>query len=321
MSNQVLNAREIENRLARRGSSGRAAGEQLLAAADDSIKSTDRFLWAIAALHYAVAGDLAAGLSALCRGPVTVRLVRVERTEFQAFIKAVEKPCAAIVLASPQLSGKLLLEFQSSMLYPVIDRMLGAGTEPSPVVRRPLTEIESRLVARIASGCLVTLSQGWSEVAELALSVERVETNPRQLEITAADAPVVSVAYEIVMERARGAMRLCIPLAAIEPIRGKLPGCTADDVDQPVPSPAPTTAGESTGWDTHVTVAVRLPECQVQGAELEGLRPGDIITTSQDVAGLWTVVVDGIEKFRAQAGTLDGRKAVRIEAPIQAPEE
>ena len=35
------------------------------------------------------------------------------------------------------------------LLYPIIDRLLGGGSEPTPPIRRPLTEIELRLVSRI----------------------------------------------------------------------------------------------------------------------------------------------------------------------------
>ncbi len=46
--------------------------------------------------------------------------------------------------AAEPLEGNLILDINPSILYPIIDRLLGGGRDPTPITRRPLTEIELR---------------------------------------------------------------------------------------------------------------------------------------------------------------------------------
>ena len=60
----------------------------------------------------------------------------------------------------------------------------------------------------------------------------------------------------------------------------------------------------------------QLAETRITTGELIGLRVGDIITTEKDVHDPLVICVEGVPKFRAQAGAFKGRKAIRIEKPI-----
>ena len=195
-----------------------------------------------------------------------------------------------------------------SILFPIIDRLLGGGQEPSPVVRRPLTEIELRLVSRIAAPCVVELNRAWADVIDRELSVERVESSPRQGEILGADEPVVLLGFDVTVDSRRRAIKLCVPLRAIEPIRELLLARAVTDSQQPIAAPDPAAEIEHADRDSHVTVAVHLPDSKISRDDLAELRPGDIITTPQDIDSPWTVSVDGVAKFQARPGTHEGAK-------------
>ena len=90
------------------------------------------------------------------------------------------------------------------------------------MARRPLTEIELRLVSRITSLFLEELRRAWENVLDLTLEVVRVESNPQLVQIVPPNEVVVLISFELALGDIRGMVNLCIPYNAIERISGKL---------------------------------------------------------------------------------------------------
>ena len=104
---------------------------------------------ALQTMHEGFGRNFGAALSALLRTIVEVKLTSVDQLTYSEFVFSLENPtCFNLINAAP-LEGQLILDINLSMLYPIIDRLLGGGSEPAPPLRRPLTEIELRLVSRI----------------------------------------------------------------------------------------------------------------------------------------------------------------------------
>jgi flagellar motor switch protein FliM len=172
---------------------------------------------------------------------------------------------------------------------------------PFSAASRPLSEIELRLTARIVHLFLESLCRAWKEIVELKIDVLQVESNPRQLRVLPADEAVVQVGFELSIGRQRGMMRLCIPCRVISQIRKK--AATQNDA-----SPNST-----------VELSVTLAETEIAGDELADLRPGDIITTETAADSAAVVSIEGLARFRAKPGVYQGRKAICITEPIEAP--
>ena len=88
---------------------------------------------------------------ALLRSIVEVKLTSVDQLTYSEFVFSLENPTCFNLLRAEPLEGNLILDINPSILYPIIDRLLGGGREPGPLARRPLTEIELRLVSRITN--------------------------------------------------------------------------------------------------------------------------------------------------------------------------
>ena len=268
---------------------------------------------ALQSLHEGFGRNFGAALSALLRAIVEVKLTSVDQLTYSEFVFSLENPTCFNLLRAEPLDGNLILDINPSILYPIIDRLLGGGKESTPHTRRPLTEIELRLVTRITALFLTELKHAWENVLELKLSVDRVESNPQLVQIVPPNEVVVLISFEISIGEVRGMMNLCIPFNSIERIGHKL---TANSWVSYGRTDSTADTIQTLGQRLHgslVDVVVRLAETNISTRDLIGLRVGDIITTQKDVHTPIAVCIEGVEKFTASPGCLKGRKAIRIE--------
>jgi flagellar motor switch protein FliM len=166
-------------------------------------------------MHEAFGRNFGASLSALLRTIVEMKLTSVDQLTYSEFVFSLENPtCFNLINATP-LEGQLILDINLSLLFPIIDRLLGGGSDPGTVVRRPLTEIELRLVSRITDLFCKEMKHAWENVLDLNLSIDRVESNPQLVQIVPPNEVVVLISFELSIGDSRGMMNFCIPFNAI----------------------------------------------------------------------------------------------------------
>jgi len=272
---------------------------------------------ALQTLHEGFGRNFGAALSGLLRSIVEVKLTSVDQLTYSEFVFSLENPTCFNLLSAEPLEGHLVLDINPSILYPVIDRMLGGGRESSPLARRPLTEIELRLVSRITRLFLTELRHAWENVIDLHLEVVQVESNPQLVQIVPPNEVVVLISFELTIGDVRGMMNLCIPYNSIERISSKLMANSWStygrrDVSQETIQQIGKTLRASL-----VEVQVRLADTTIATQEVLGLRVGDIITTQKDVHSPLLVSVEGMPKFHARPGAYKGRKAILIDRPVE----
>jgi flagellar motor switch protein FliM len=278
-------------------------------------------LAALRALHTGVGRSFSAALSAQLRTVAEVKLAWIEQVTYGEFVNRLHNPtCASVVRAAP-LDAKWILDVDPNVIYAMIDRLLGGGREPGLVALRPLTEIELRLASRISSLFLRELEQAWRRTAELSLTIDRMESNPRLVLSVPSAEIVVLVGFEAKIKDLRGAMTLCLPAASLAPFAARL--CRAAET-RSVAALSDNTARQS-GVDAtgaSVELVVRLADVKIPTRDLHSLRVGDIIATEQSVGSPLAVTIDGRTAFYAHPGAIEGRKAVRIdEVRAPAPED
>jgi flagellar motor switch protein FliM len=271
---------------------------------------------ALQTLHEGFSRNFGAALSGLLRSIVDVKLTSVDQLTYSEFVFSLENPtCFNLIRAEP-LEGNLILDINPSILYPFIDRLLGGGRDPGPLARRPLTEIELRLVSRITSLFLDQLHDAWLNVLDLRLSVERVESNPQLVQIVPPNEVIVLISFELTLGDIRGMMNFCIPFNTIERIGNKLSSNTWISYGKRTATAESRTQISRSLKGALVQLVAQLAETKITTGELLGLRLGDIITTDKDIREPLVISVEGVPKFRAHPGAFKGRKAIRIEQPI-----
>jgi len=267
---------------------------------------------ALQTMHEGFGRNFGAALSALLRNIVEVKLTSVDQLTYSEFVFSLENPtCFNLINAEP-LEGQLILDINPSVLFPIIDRLLGGSTTSAPPARRPLTEIELRLVARITDLFLVEMKHAWENVLDLVLTVDRVESNPQLVQIIPANEVVVLISFELTIGETRGMINLCIPFNSIERISNKLTANSWVSYSKRPPTAESLQQISDAIGSAPVEIVVELAATQITTADMLGLRVGDIIASEKDVREPLTVRIEGVPKFRATPGKSKGRRAIQI---------
>lgn len=263
-------------------------------------------------MHEGFGRNFGASLSALLRTMVEVKLTSVDQLTYSEFVFSLENPtCFNLIRAEP-LEGQLILDINPSILFPIIDRLLGGSTASPAPARRPLTEIELRLVGRITALFLREMQHAWENVLKLELSVDRVESNPQLVQIIPANEVIVLISFELTVGDTRGMMNLCIPYNTIERISSKLTANSWVSYSRRPPTEESLQQIGNQVGQAAVEVVVELAKTTISTADLLSLKVGDVIASEKETHEPLTLFVQGKPKFLAAAGQYKGRTAVRV---------
>ena len=187
-------------------------------------RSPDRIakdqLRAIQMLHENFARNLASSLSAYLRAYVAVNLVSVEQIPFMEFTQCLPSPTSMIVLGMKPFDGNAVLEINPSLVFPILEMLLGG---PGKMVRmtRKVTEIEQSILEGLLRIFLQDLRTSWQVVSNIDFSIENHETEPQLLQILAPNEAVVAISIEIRIGEMAGMMNIGIPSIIVKMLRQK----------------------------------------------------------------------------------------------------
>jgi flagellar motor switch protein FliM len=156
MSDDVLSQSEVENLLGQmekagkastpspgaraRGSGADAAGRPREKIIPYDFKRPERVgkeqMRALQTLHEGFSRNFGAAMSGLLRSIIEVKLTSVDQLTYSEFVFSLENPTCFNLLKAEPLEGHLILDINPSILYPIIDRLLGGGRDPTPLARR-----------------------------------------------------------------------------------------------------------------------------------------------------------------------------------------
>ncbi len=262
-------------------------------------------------MHDRFARNFSSVLSTYLRSIVEVELTSIEQITYSEFLMALPDPTFFCVLGVYPLEAKFALEINPTLVFPIIDRLLGGPGEPVEEIR-PFTDLEMDLMDGVINRALEELEKVWEDVIEDVEFVAEVkESSPHLIQIVAPNEVVVLISFEVRIGEVKGIMNLCIPAIALEPISNKL-GIEMFTGTREI------SERDRELVRLHVLNAV----VKVEGIlgfttltieDVLDLEEGDIIKLDTFVESLLPVLVEDVVKFFGRVGEHRGRKAVKIE--------
>jgi flagellar motor switch protein FliM len=267
---------------------------------------------ALETLHEVYARNLGAFLSGFLRTIVEIRVETVDQLTYSEFLMSLPNPTCFNLLTAEPLEGNVMLEINPSIVFPIVDRLLGGGKLGTTIPERPLTDIEWRLVGTIIERAIEQLKSLWKNIKVLDFKVSATESNPQLIQVISPNELVVLVAMEMAMGSHKGMLNLCIPFTVIEPIVGELTPHTWFGYAKRGTSQDLSRTVLETVRDGSLEVVCVVSESEVSVRNYLHLAAGDIIELGKPAESPMVLYVQGRPKYQCTPGIYRRHLAARI---------
>ena len=272
---------------------------------------------AIRLLHDTFVRNLVSSLSAYLRSYLAVNLVSVEQLSYAEFLDGLPSPTCMVSLGLRPYDGYGVLELNPSLVFPILEMLLGGTGKTTISLQRDITEIEQKLLDGLLRIILRDLREAWRVVTEVDFTVVAMETEPQLLHVLAPNEAVVAIAVEVRMGETVGMMNIAMPSIVIKMMRQKF--------DQQW-SLRKTNASETEQLrivrflrEASLAMEARLTAATLTVQDLLLLEEGQLLTFDHPVGRPLEFEVNGAAKFSGHVVSTGKKRAFQIEAMRQAP--
>ncbi len=288
---------------------------------------------ALTDVHEAAARGIAAAFSGALRTQVDCRLQAFDQVAWGEFVMDLPNPtCFALIAASPEhpqptfRGGRFAFEIGPEILYPMMERLLGAQAgDEGEVPGRPLTAVEQRVAATLMEMALRPIADAWGRARPIELALVRIEPNPQIAHVAPPGEMAARATFEVSIGSRSGLAHLAMPFGTFSGILAEL-AAASGRLDVGPGEDGAGTSGPLSGVPTHRVspaasaalgrVPVRLEavvaSLQMTLRKVAQLSAGDEIDTGRSESDGIDLTVAGRPKFRATMGEFRGRRAARI---------
>ncbi|HIP82566.1 MAG TPA: hypothetical protein EYH19_03160 [Desulfocapsa sulfexigens] len=241
---------------------------------------------------------------------VTVTRTEINTLEFQEYLLSQKDAGAIGVLSMEPLKNGALVVLDSELCFSLVEIMLGASTEISPLyLSRKPTSIELNVLKSAMHAACGDIDKSLEQVTEIESSIVKVESNPRLVSIAEPDADILAGNFQIKVGNLSGTFDLVFPVATLDPIRDQLRDLlTVKTVRQ-------------SGWHDLLieeinkmssTVIAQSGIITMPVRKVIKLKKGDILNIDYDPNSPLKILVEENLKFFAIPGTINGKKAIHL---------
>jgi len=241
---------------------------------------------------------------------VTLTRTGIDTLEFQEYLLSQKDAGAIGVLGMDPLKNGALMVFDSELCFSLIETMLGASPEISPLqLERKPTTIELNVLKSLMTTACGDIDKSLEQVSKINSSIVKIESNSRLVSIAEADAEVLAGKFQIKIGSLTGTFDLVFPVATLDPIREQLRDLlTVKTVHQ-------------SGWKDLLleelnkmttTVIAQSGTINMPVRNVMKLQKGDVINLDYDPNSPLKILVEENLKFFAIPGTISGKKAIHL---------
>jgi flagellar motor switch protein FliM len=267
-------------------------------------------LRAIHQLHDNFVRNLVSSLSAYLRTYLIINLVSVEQLSYSEFLECLPSPTCIASLGLKPYDGNAVMELNSSLIFPILEILLGGDGKLQFSAQREVTEIEQVLLDGLFRLILRDLRDAWTFVTNIDFSIDTIETEPQFLQILAPTEAVVAVAIEIRIGDSVGMMNIAMPSIIIKMMRQKFD-------QQWSLRKSGSTVEEQSRLLNLIRTAVLPSEVLLSGPRLRlrdlmNLEEGDVVSFEFPTGRPLDLVLNGERKYRGDLVNTGRHVAFRV---------
>jgi len=233
---------------------------------------------------------------------------RVEK--YGEFLGNLVTPTNLNVINLKTLSGMGLIVLEPALVFCAVDHLFGGdGRYHMRIEGRDFTPVEQRIIKRLLEIVTTEYERAWDAVHPMQFEYVRSEMHSQFVNILQANDLVVASTFNVEIGNVKGAIHICLPYAALEPLRDALAN----------PRPAGD-SGPGDRWIRLLTSNVQQAEVQLSAplahlrtplAHLMKLKAGDVLPV--EVPQKIRAEIEGVPILECRFGIANGRYALMVE--------
>ena len=270
---------------------------------------------AIRLLHDTFVRNLVSSLSAYLRSYLAVNLVSVEQLSYAEFLEGLPTPTCMVSLGLRPYDGNGVLELNPSLVFPVLEMLLGGSGKSSAPVQRDITEIEQKLLDGLTRIILQDLHEAWRAVTEIQFTVDAMETEPQLLRVLAPNEAVVAIGVEVRIGETVGMMNIALPSIVVKMMRQKF------DQQWSVRKTQPNELEQARFLErlreASFTLEARLEGLQLSVRDLLQLHEGSLVAFDRPLDSSIEISVNGRSQYSGQLVSTGRRRGFVVDVVRQ----
>ena len=248
--------------------------------------------------------NLSINLLALLHRSVEVKRKDILISKFEAYSKEVSVPSSINVYALSGLIGFSAIVLDAELVHALVNAFFGGGSRKSDIGDRDFTPTEQRVVRLILRTIISTIKISWKDLSAVDFTHVETEVNPMHLASFSETDVLMVRPFSVEFAGGGGEIQLIMPGSGVDAIfrHKKL------DELQEAYSPRETMKSRAMTFSADVTG--ELTGARLTIGEIFRLAEGDII--SVDSPEQIDVKVNGVTKFKATMGEIDGKAGLKV---------
>jgi len=253
--------------------------------------------------------NFSSSLSAYLRAFVDVSLISIDQVPYSDFLKLLPDPTLFSSLGMRPLESNVALELNPSVVFPMIDMLLG-GAGNTPLGERNLTEIELNIIEGVVKLAMRDLKEAWRPIMDIEFYLDGMGSKPQMFQIVAPGETVVAVGLDIKVGEQSGMMNICIPSRMLKTNRHRF--AQQWNIRRQ----------KVMGSDAERILTLLQPACVPMSGELRDssltvedllkISVGDVIQLAKRVGDPILLCIAGVAKFQGRMTTKRGKKSLEI---------
>ena len=249
-------------------------------------------------------------LSGYLRSNIQIQMASVDQMTYEDFIVSIPTPTLITSFAMEPLPGALVMESNSAFLFPILDLLFGGNGDMPPKVRE-LTDIELKVMRNLNSKLLENLHYVWSDIYDITVKIQNLETNPQLSQTVSPNETVAVVTLSTKINGNQGLVNLCLPYLSLETVISKLSaqhwfsglGIAEEGNRQRITKHIKRSP---------VKITALVGETEIKVKDFLQLQAGDVITMDRRLTADMDLLIENRKKFKIQPGLLGKNLAVQV---------
>jgi len=276
-------------------------------------------LRSVKSIHDKLARNLSSHISTVLRTIIEINLQSVDQMTYGEFLMSIPSPTSFNIFSLKPLEGEAVLELNPTIVFPMLDRLLG-GDGQAIEIERELSDIELNLLDTILRMITSKLKEAWENVMDFYPTIEAKESSPNVVQIVAQNEIVIIIVLEVSIGDVSGMINIAYPVIFLESILSKMSSRDIIINESNAKKSKNKELKELIKRADIVTEAI-LGNTTLSLKEILDLEVGSVIRLDREVSDKVTISIDKKDIFEAKMSVDEYKKVLEISKIINSDKD